>query len=238
MSSSEVYPRNYLIPMEEIKSATNDLSDSNLIIKRPPRWMGTPRSLIYKGKLSGGWGHRVVSIKRRVINNKERKSELISEELAIATSFHHENIITFIGYCIEGDETIKVQEYAMNGSLLDYLKDEYKKRNLTWAQRLKIGIGAARGLKHLHDGRVFHKKFSSKSILLDENLEAKITGFSDSEFVPENQLTIGMDWLSLSCKLESSVYHMDRPTMDGIIKALEEVLEIQIQELRITPKNF
>ncbi|XP_071718480.1 probable receptor-like protein kinase At5g61350 [Rutidosis leptorrhynchoides] len=294
MYSSKVNPRNFQISMKEINRATQNFSSTNSVDKF---------NKIYRGQLSESWGnHTVVIIKRRYLDIIYKTMGGLSEALKIATSFHHENIITFIGYCFEGDEIFKVQEYAINGSLHDYLGDKNKMRELTWAQRLKICIGAARGLKHLHDGRVIHREFSCHAILLYENLEAKITKFGNSAFVSENQPTIQdgtysskldplykeseiynlesdvysyglvlFEMLSgISCVSEKLMYYVrqyydddlldklidpsiedeidnhsfrkfveiaykcvsldikDRPTMDGIIKTLEEVLEIQV----------
>ncbi|GJZ99321.1 protein kinase, ATP binding site-containing protein [Tanacetum coccineum] len=107
------------------------------------------------------------------------------------------NIITYIGYCDgrkeSGDTRFYgkdhapsiVFEYPINGSLLDHLQDPDKRHSLTWVKRLKICIGAARGLKCLHFGiqtdyRVVHKNVNSECILLDANMEAKVSFLEDS----------------------------------------------------------
>nr|GEW23625.1 protein kinase, ATP binding site-containing protein [Tanacetum cinerariifolium] len=67
-------------------------------------------------------------------------------ELEMVSILHHENIAPFIGYC---DEICAiVSEYAINGSLYSQLEDPNK--CITWTQRLKICIGVAKGLRHLH----------------------------------------------------------------------------------------
>nr|GFC97617.1 probable receptor-like protein kinase At5g59700 [Tanacetum cinerariifolium] len=99
---------------------------------------------------------------------------------------YHHNIIPFVGYCDEGDEMISVYEYASNGSLDYHLEEEDKRRCLTWVKRLKICLGAAKGLNYLHtglgeDNNVIHRDFKSGNILLDDNLEAKICDFELSK---------------------------------------------------------
>ncbi|PWA40943.1 concanavalin A-like lectin/glucanase domain-containing protein [Artemisia annua] len=108
----------------------------------------------------------------------------IYEEILLISRFHHENITPFIGYGQAEDATFLVLEYAINGSLYGNLKYQYMESYLTWAQRLRICLGAARGLKYLHSGigehRVIHGDFKSKNILLYDNREAKICGFGKS----------------------------------------------------------
>lgn len=54
---------------------------------------------------------------------------------------------------------------------------------IDWPSRLKVALGAARGLAYLHSGSdvgipIVHRDFKSTNILLDANLEAKVTLFS------------------------------------------------------------
>nr|GEW66829.1 putative receptor-like protein kinase At5g39000 [Tanacetum cinerariifolium] len=91
-----------------------------------------------------------------------------------------------------GDEMILVYEYANNGSLDYHLKDKNRRRCLTWVKRLKICLGAAKGLEYLHtglrtDSRVIHRDVKSGNILLNENMEAKICDFGLSKSDPSKQ---------------------------------------------------
>lgn len=163
----------------------------------------------YKGQLPDRFQNCKAAIIRYDPKHGNCRDEFLNE-LDMMCSFHHENIISFIGYCEEDNEMIIVSKYAINGSLYNHLRSPAKRCCISWAQRLKICLGAARGLKYLHSGlgdrgRVIHRTFSSRRILLDDNMEAKICGFSSSVLVPRNQQQVyqPMDaWL-----YKDPVYH-------------------------------
>ncbi|KAL7618882.1 hypothetical protein Lser_V15G03252 [Lactuca serriola] len=177
-TSSDVHLENYLIPLKEIKLATENFSLN--------RCIGSGGfSDVYRGQLSERWQKHTAAIKRLKFQNYQRNNEFLKDFELIA-GFHHKNIISLIGYCDEGNENILVYEYARYGSLDHYIHDSNKMRCMTWTQRLQICIGAARGLNHLHSGlgdhkRVIHGDVKSDNILLDGNLVAKICDFGFSK---------------------------------------------------------
>ncbi|KAH6828811.1 hypothetical protein C2S53_012948 [Perilla frutescens var. hirtella] len=74
---------------------------------------------------------------------------------------------------------ILVYEYVTNGSLLDYIIGRGG-RSLTWRERVKIAIGAAKGIDHLHQGispSIIHRDLKPSNILVGEGFEAKVSDF-------------------------------------------------------------
>ncbi|KAJ0766315.1 putative protein kinase RLK-Pelle-RLCK-VIIa-2 family [Helianthus annuus] len=91
----------------------------------------------------------------------------------------HANLVKFIGYCSVGDNRFLVYEYMPNGSLEDHLfRRGYQL--LPWDTRLKVAIGAARGLAFLHDAKdqIIYRDFTASNILLDADFNAKLSDFS------------------------------------------------------------
>ncbi|KAL7617737.1 hypothetical protein Lser_V15G03087 [Lactuca serriola] len=201
MSSSDVNLEKYRIPLHEILLVTRNFSPETLI-------GDGGFGMVHIGELSKDGQTHTVAIKRLNRDGYQGNNEF-RNELKMVSSFHHPNIITFIGYCDEANEMILVYEYAKNGSLDHHLQNPDKMRSLTWAQRLNICLGAAKGLKYLHSGlgehnRVIHRDVKSGNILLDENLEAKICDFGLSKFGARNQ-----EDTQVHTKVAGTRYYMD-----------------------------
>ncbi|PWA80272.1 Phloem protein 2-like protein [Artemisia annua] len=168
------------IQLEEIKSATNNFDDSKVI--------GVGGfGKVYKGELSLPEGKSMVAFKRLDRKHGQGDPEFF-KEIRMLSSYKHDNLISLLGFCQEGDEMILIYEHASQGSLDRILNDA----NLTWTHRLKICHGAAKGLSFLHDPnrsqqRVIHRDIKSANILLDENLNAKVADFGLSKLSPANQ---------------------------------------------------
>nr|KAJ0203863.1 hypothetical protein LSAT_V11C500251490 [Lactuca sativa] len=100
------------------------------------------------------------------------------KEIFMLSTYKHENLISLTVFCDRDGEKILVYEHASRGSLDRHLSSS----TLTWTQRLKICLGAARGLCYLHDPkdtqqRVIHRDIKSSNIQLDENWNAKQQSF-------------------------------------------------------------
>lgn len=173
MSSSIVNLENYRIPLKEIVRATENFS--------PNAWLGDGGyGVVYKGQLSDLWQSKTVAIKR-INENSNQQDDDFRNELRMLTYFNHENVNAFVGYCDEEDEMIIAYEFAVNGSLDYLLQDTHRMRFIPWSQRLKMCIGAARGLSYLHSGLpenkiVIHRNVKSANIVFDHNMDALICG--------------------------------------------------------------
>lgn len=170
------------IKLEAIVSATNNFSEDNCIGKGG---FGN----VYRGELGWDSKRRAMVALKRLIRHKfpQGKREFWSEILTLSR-YKHENIVSLLGFCDDSEENILVYEYATNSSLNVHLE----RNDLNWVQRLKICIGAARGLAYLHDPaggyqRVLHRDIKSSNILLDGNWNAIIADLGLSRFGPANQ---------------------------------------------------
>ncbi|CAN4105683.1 unnamed protein product [Withania somnifera] len=86
-----------------------------------------------------------------------------------------------MGCCAEDNELLLIYEYMENNSLDHALfGSEDLKSRLNWSTRVKIILGIAKGLSFLHEEsklKIIHRDIKPTNILLDKELNAKITDF-------------------------------------------------------------
>ncbi|KAJ9559420.1 hypothetical protein OSB04_014034 [Centaurea solstitialis] len=168
------------IPLQAIKLATNNFDDNNYISRG-----GFGK--VYKGDLVR-FGKSVTVAVKCLDRALGQGNPEFWKEIMMLSRYKHQNLVSLLGFCYEEGESIIVYEYLPNKSLNMHLSSI----DLSWIQRLKICIGAAKGLQYLHDPgrtmqRVLHRDIKSSNILLDENWNAKISDFGLSNLGPANQ---------------------------------------------------
>ncbi|XP_034701053.1 probable serine/threonine-protein kinase PIX7 [Vitis riparia] len=102
----------------------------------------------------------------------------------------HPNLVKLIGYCIEDDQRLLVYEFMPRGSLENHLFR--RALPLPWAIRMKIALGAAKGLAFLHEEAerpVIYRDFKTSNILLDAEYNAKLSDFGLAKDGPEGDKT-------------------------------------------------
>lgn len=102
----------------------------------------------------------------------------------------HANLVKLVGYCIEDDQRLLVYEFMPRGSLENHLFR--RSLPLPWSVRMKIALGAAKGLTFLHEEAqrpVIYRDFKTSNILLDADYNAKLSDFGLAKDGPEGDKT-------------------------------------------------
>ncbi|CAN7063677.1 unnamed protein product [Brassica oleracea var. botrytis] len=127
---------------------------------------------VYQGSMEDG---AEVAVKLLTRDNQNRDREFIAE-VEMLSRLHHRNLVKLIGICIEGRTRCLIYELVHNGSVESHLHEG----TLDWDARLKIALGAARGLAYLHEDsnpRVIHRDFKASNVLLEDDFTPKVSDF-------------------------------------------------------------
>uniref|UniRef100_A0A803LL19 non-specific serine/threonine protein kinase n=1 Tax=Chenopodium quinoa TaxID=63459 RepID=A0A803LL19_CHEQI len=158
-----------LFDFKRVVMATNNFQDTNKLGKGG---FGP----VYKGKLEDG---QEIAVKKLSKASGQGVEEFMNEVLVIS-KLQHRNLVRLLGCCVEGKEKMLIYEYMPNKSLDYLLFDPMKQDLLPWKKRYNIIQGICQGLLYLHrDSRlkIIHRDLKASNILLDKNLNPKISDF-------------------------------------------------------------
>ncbi|GMI87366.1 kinase 2, PBS1-Like 3, protein kinase 2B [Hibiscus trionum] len=131
----------------------------------------------------------VVAVKKLKPEGFQGHKEWLTE-VDYLGQLHHPNLVKLIGHCSEDENRLLVYEFMPKGSLENHL---FRRglQPLSWAVRLKVAIGAARGLSFLHDlkSQVIYRDFKASNILLDGEFNAKLSDFGLAKAGPTGDRT-------------------------------------------------
>lgn len=143
--------------------------------------------IVYKvvaGRGSGAAVGSVVAVRRLSEGDGTWRFKEFEAEVESIGRVQHPNIVRLRAYYYANDEKLLVSDFISNGSLYSALHDVGGPANplqpLSWASRLKIAQGTARGLAHIHEcspRKLVHGNIKSSKILLDNDLQPFISGF-------------------------------------------------------------
>ncbi|KDP40692.1 hypothetical protein JCGZ_24691 [Jatropha curcas] len=136
---------------------------------------------VYKGfitdKLRPGLKAQSVAGKVLDLDGSQGHREWLAEVIFLGR-LKHPHLVNLIGYCCEDEHRLLVYEYMERGNLETQLFEKYSAA-LPWLTRLKIAIGAAKGLAFLHEEErtVTYRDFKASNVLLDSDYNAKLSDF-------------------------------------------------------------
>ncbi|XP_047336092.1 G-type lectin S-receptor-like serine/threonine-protein kinase At1g11410 [Impatiens glandulifera] len=186
-NSSSIEPSTTGNPFEDfpffelsiIVAATNNFSISN---KLGQGGFGT----VYKGCLKDG----VEIAVKRLSKSSHQGVEEFKNEVSLIAKLQHRNLVRLLGCCVEHHEMVLVYEYLPNKGLASFIFDEEKCSQLNWEKRYIVILGIAKGMVCLHQDsrlRIIHRDLKASNVLLDNELNPKISDFGMARIFNENQ---------------------------------------------------
>uniref|UniRef100_A0A6N2MK86 Protein kinase domain-containing protein n=1 Tax=Salix viminalis TaxID=40686 RepID=A0A6N2MK86_SALVM len=158
------------------------------VFGKPPRWFSYAELELATGGFSqanflaeGGFGsvHRgvlpdgqAVAVKQHKLASSQGDLEFCSE-VEVLSCAQHRNVVMLIGFCIEDRKEV-VRRHT---------------EPLEWSARQKIAVGAARGLRYLHEecrvGCIVHRDMRPNNILITHDFEPLVGDFGLARWQPD-----------------------------------------------------
>ncbi|GJP57843.1 hypothetical protein CLOP_g17622 [Closterium sp. NIES-67] len=155
-------------PLRQVVKATNGWSEANLL--------GAGAFGDVYSAVSPADGATLWAVKRaKIITN-----DFDTEVCQMATK-HHPNLVRLLGFSIgitnkTRVEQVLIYEFMPHGDLQHWI-GKAAPVPLSFQQRVDILMGAARGFEYLHSFGIVHRDIKPANILLDQNMQAKISDF-------------------------------------------------------------
>ncbi|KAF2613344.1 hypothetical protein F2Q70_00008232 [Brassica cretica] len=150
----------------------------------------------------------LVDEESRILNRHMRQ---IRSEIATVGHIRHRNLLPLLAHVAQPECHYLVYEYMKNGSLQDILTDVAAgNRELMWPARHNIAVGIAAGLEYLHMDHkpaIIHRDLKPANILLDDDMEARISDFGLAKVMPDAVTHITASKLAGTVGYIASEYH-------------------------------
>ncbi|KAK4253966.1 hypothetical protein QN277_009406 [Acacia crassicarpa] len=209
-----------LFDFNTISTATNNFSEEN---KLGEGGFG----IVYKGRLTEG---QEIAVKR-LSRNSGQGIEQFKNEVRLIARLQHRNLVRLFGCCVGMDEKMLVYEYMENRSLDSILFDRARRSILNWQKRFYIICGIARGLLYLHQDsrfRIIHRDLKASNVLLDEEMNPKISDFGMARIFGTNQTEANTIRIVGTYGYMSPEY-----AMDGLFSTKSDVFSFGVLVLEI-----
>ncbi|KAH9620783.1 hypothetical protein KSS87_001807 [Heliosperma pusillum] len=199
----------HVFNLTELRMITQNFSSNNFLGEGG---FGPVHKGFIDDRIRPGLMAQPVAVKILDLDGTQGHREWLAEVLVLG-QLRHPHLVKLIGYCCEDIHRVLVYEYMPRGSLENQLFRRFT-ATLPWSTRLKIALGAAKGLAFLHeaDNPIIYRDFKTSNILLDadgpegENTHVSTRvmgtqGYTAPEYIMTGHLTRASDVYSFGVVL-------------------------------------
>ena len=138
---------------------------------------------VYSGKFKGKNKKSVaikffISKKHKYIEKKKADNNI--HEINLSRKLHHKNVTEMFGYYQSPEINYSILEYGKYGDIEFFLRKLLKKHFLSETILNFFSFQILQSLQYIHKCKIVHMDIKPGNILINSNLEAKITDFSIS----------------------------------------------------------
>ncbi|XP_074568993.1 receptor-like serine/threonine-protein kinase At1g78530 isoform X2 [Curcuma longa] len=235
------------------------LSSGRMVIFRSPATQSLSSKAFMKKTMklsnkdiigSGGYGtvyrltvdeNTAFAVKRLNKGNKDTDRGF-ERELDAMGDIKHRNIVCLHGYYVAPQFNLLIYELMPNGNLDSFLHGKLSKQSpLDWAARHRIAVGAARGLSYLHHDcipHIIHRDIKSSNILLDQNMEARVSDFGLATLMHADQTHVSTVVAGTFGYLAPEYFDTGRATTKGDVYSFGVVLLELLTGKRPSDESF
>ncbi|CAG8455528.1 17062_t:CDS:2 [Gigaspora rosea] len=139
------------------------------------------------------------------------------------------NILEFYGIIEkELNEFVLILEYANNGTLKEYLYNNFCV--LSWDDKLCLAKQLTDAVKFLHSHDIIHRDLHSENVLIHDKI-VKLSDFGNSKFIADPSIQLTKELGSIQCwksipdqrpTIEEVVFNIENVNLDNVI-SIEEI---------------
>ncbi|KAI7740300.1 hypothetical protein M8C21_015739 [Ambrosia artemisiifolia] len=136
------------------------------------------------GKGSVGTSYKRVLEEKTVVLKRLEDVDVSETEfksqMEVLRKMRNENLVPLLDYyCCSNDEKWLVYDYIPAGSLSAHLHGStvFSRTRLDWDHRMRIALGAAKGVAYLHLGNVIHGNIKSSNVFLQGTKDATVSDY-------------------------------------------------------------
>ncbi|KAL8129433.1 hypothetical protein V2J09_018588 [Rumex salicifolius] len=185
---------------------------------------------VYKATLEDGNQVAVKRLREKLAKNPKE----FEIEVAELGRIRHPNLLPLRAYYLgPKGEKLLVFDYLSKGSLSSFLHGHGPETTIGWPIRMKIAMGIARGLHHLHVAEsTSHGSLTASEVYLDDQDDAKISDYGVSRLMTESANTTAMETSvngdEMLNTLKLALHLVDpspeaRPEIQEVVQQLEEI---------------